>query len=107
MRDTRRATFTGYGLPSLAVLTGRPVGIRPDPSFQECPLCSRRNLMDENAFWNHLRMRHRTEIMGALSGRAVTPKEMDERIEDALIRIVNSTSLDEATEIATVALLGG
>lgn len=69
-----------------------------------CPLCpqsiTRRYLTTRDA-WAHIKDRHSIHEL-----TAITPADMQERIEDGLIQIVNSTSHEAAIKIAEALLLG-
>lgn len=67
----------------------------------DCTLCPRSGLPDEMAFWQHMRDRHKP------SEFTTNVSTFGERIEDALVRIVNSATHEEAIAIATAALLEG
>lgn len=66
-----------------------------------CPICVR-EFGDDHAVKQHVIASHFDQL-----GELVSPSdEGSARFEEALVRIVNSLTLEEATEIATLALLG-
>jgi hypothetical protein len=97
-----------FPLPGKSLADGLRHAIAPRPAFEatarkghDCSLCPRRNLPDLVAFWNHMRMRHHpTEIA----------RHVDEaqggQFEEALVKVVNSVTHDDAIRIASAALLG-
>jgi hypothetical protein len=77
-----------------------------DKIRRDCGLCGREGLNGFVAYWSHLKDAHPAEIERLVSQRSTYTPET-ERFEAALIRIVNATSLEDACEIATEALMRG
>lgn len=82
----------------------------------KCPACSK-HVPDPYSLQQHTRDKHQAEMPSALLVEfakarihalmnAQQTKAPEEKWEDALVRIVNSASHDEAIRIATEALLG-
>jgi hypothetical protein len=76
------------------------------PGVLYCPLCigRRRTFVAAAAMWMHVRDVHQPMEPYALAGGDIGP-QMSERIEEGLIRIINSLSHEEAMAIATKLLL--
>lgn len=92
-----------------ARMVNRSIGSRAvddrDSVQRDCGLCGRRALVGFVAYWAHLKDRHAEEIMRMIAHRSAFVPE-SECFEDALIRVCNALTLDDACAIATAALIG-
>lgn len=78
--------------------------VAPSPAEDErfaCPMCDRANL-DADGFWLHVKARHRPGELLRITEAAVPGASF----EEALIKIANSFTHEEAVQLATSALLG-
>jgi hypothetical protein len=102
-----------------AILYSNGIAAQLEPRLGEqlfaCPICHRSGLKGESALWSHIRQRHNPGALARVYNRLVDavalpdlgPPDMPNWCEDALIRIANATTLDEATGIALSVLLRG